>query len=165
MMGELRLVAVIREAAWVLILAVVLAGVGYWVRPAVRSALPDGAGADGGRQDNSPVSVIGLEEARRDFENGTALFADARPKSVYRSGHIPGAVNLDPDEFDAWSGDFFAKISPDQRIITYCQGERCSLSRDLAEKLTWMGYEKVFLLKDGWGKWTAHHLPVEKNAQ
>jgi rhodanese-related sulfurtransferase len=165
MIGELRLVAVIREAAWVLILAVVLAGVGYLVRPAVRSALPDGAVADGGSQDNSPVPVIGLEEARRDFEKGAALFADARPKSAYLSGHIPGAVNLDPDEFDAWSGDFFAKTSPDQRIITYCDGERCSLSLELAEKLTWMGYEKVFLLKNGWGKWKAHQLPVERNAR
>jgi rhodanese-related sulfurtransferase len=159
------LVAVIREAAWVLIVAVVLAGVGYLIRPTVRSALPDGTGADGGSEENSPVSVIRLEDARRDFEKGTALFADARPKSAYRSGHIPGAVNLDPNEFDAWSGDFFTKTSPDQRIITYCEGERCSLSLELAEKLTWMGYEKVFLLKNGWGKWKAHQLPVERNAQ
>jgi rhodanese-related sulfurtransferase len=159
------LVAVIREAAWVLIVAVVLASVGYFVRPAVRSALTDDAGVGGGSEENSPVAVIGLEEARRDFEKGTALFADARPKSAYRSGHIPGALNLDPDEFDAWSGDFFAKISPDRLIITYCEGERCSLSLELAEKLTWMGYEKVFLLKNGWGKWKAHQLPVERNAR
>jgi rhodanese-related sulfurtransferase len=159
------LVAVIREAAWVMIVAVVLAGVGYWVRPAVRSALPDGASADGGSEESSPVSVIGLEEARRDFEKGTALFADARSQSAYRAGHIPGAINLDPEGFDDWSGDFFAKVSPDQRIITYCEGERCSLSLELAEKLTWMGYEKVFLLKNGWGKWKAHQLPVERNAR
>ncbi len=159
------MVAVIREAAWVLIVAVVLAGVGYMIRPAVRSTLPGNTSAAGGSEENSPVAVIRLEEARRDFEKGTALFADARPKSAYRSGHIPGAVNLEPDEFDAWSGDFFAKISPDQLIITYCEGERCSLSLELAEKLTWMGYEKVFLLKNGWGKWKVHQLPVESGAE
>jgi rhodanese-related sulfurtransferase len=161
----LKLVTVIREAALVLIVAVALAGAGYMIWPTDRFAVPDGTGADGGVGESSPFSVISLEDARRHFEKGTALFADARPRSAYRSGHISGAVNLDPNEFDAWSGDFFSKTSPDQLIITYCEGERCTLSLELSEKLTWMGYEKVYFLKNGWGQWNEHQLPVEQNAE
>jgi len=72
---------------------------------------------------------------------------------------------LAPDEFDAWSGDFFSRIPPDQVIITYCEGDRCALSLQLAEKLTWMGYEKVFYIKNGWGVWKENHLPVEGKSE
>ena len=157
------MIAAIREAFLVFIVAVVLAGTGYLIRPAVMHTPTDGTATDGGGEEGSAGGVIALEDARRHFEQGTALFADARPRGAYRSGHSAGAVNLDPNEFDTWSGDFFSKISPDQLIITYCEGESCSLSLELTEKLTWMGYEKVFHLKDGWGQWNAHQLPVEQD--
>jgi len=119
-----------------------------------------GGSTTGGSGEGDAIQVITLEDARRYFERGEALFADARPKAAYRSGHIQGAMSLDPNEFDLWSGDFFSTTPPDQIIITYCEGDRCTLSLELAEKLTWMGYEKVYYLKNGWGKWIDHQLPV-----
>ncbi|MEJ2155010.1 MAG: rhodanese-like domain-containing protein, partial [Desulfobacteraceae bacterium] len=90
----------IREAALVIIVALVLAGAGYMFRPAVMPTASDGTFANGGGEEESVIGVMPLESARRHFEQGTALFADARPERVYRFGHIPGAINLDPSEFD-----------------------------------------------------------------
>ncbi len=159
----MQLIPAIREAILVLMAAVILAGVGYVVHPNTIAIGPGGPDGDGGGGESGAVRMITLEDARRHFEQGTALFADARPEGAFRSGHIQGAMHLNPDEFDGWSGDFFSKIPPEQVIITYCDGERCALSLELAEKLTWMGYENVYCLKDGWSKWNHHHLPIDQH--
>jgi rhodanese-related sulfurtransferase len=159
------LIAVIREAALVFVLAVVLAGAGYMVRPADMPSTPDTTAAESGIEESGAALVVPMEDAHRHFKQGTALFADARLRDAYQSGHIPGAVNLDPNEFETWSADFFSKTSPNQLIITYCEGESCTLDLELAEKLAWMGYEKVFRLKNGWGQWKEHQLPVEQESE
>ena len=152
---------IFKEALAVMLIATALAATAYILRPGIIP--PDAAhqSSDTAAQGTDTVAAISIEDARSHFEKGTALFADARPLRAYRSGHIKGAIHLDPDEFDAWSGDFFARIPPDQLIITYCDGVRCSLSLDLAERLTWMGYEKVYFLRDGWGGWQHNRLPVD----
>ncbi len=158
-----KLIPLIREASIILLVSAILAAAGYVIRPVDMhtgrgAAITSDAGGEG-----DTIQVITLEDARNHFEQGTALFADARPQSAYRSGHIQGALNLDPDEFDSWSGDFFSEVQPDQIIITYCEGDRCTLSLELAERLIWMGYENVYYLENGWGKWIDHQLPIGQN--
>lgn len=154
-------VKAIKEAIAVMLIALAVAGVSFALRS---SRLPSGglnknsASVDNGYD---AVSAVSLEAARSHFKHKTALFADARPLKSYASGHIQGALNLDPNEFDAWSGDFFSRVPPDQVIIAYCDGAQCSLSLELAEKLHWMGYEKVYYLENGWTLWKEYNLPVE----
>jgi rhodanese-related sulfurtransferase len=147
----------IKEAISVMLIALTLAGVGYALRPGL---MQPKTGSDAA-EDDSAITAISLAEARTHFEKKDALFADARPMRAYSEGHIKGAVNLDPNEFDTWSGDFFSRISPDQMIIVYCEGAQCRLSLELAEKLAWMGYENVHYLKNGWGLWKENQLPSE----
>jgi 3-mercaptopyruvate sulfurtransferase SseA len=45
-------------------------------------------------------------------------------------------------------------------VITYCDGERCTLSRDLAEALRVEGVENVRELRNGWTLWQEHGLPT-----
>ena len=148
---------IIKEAVWVMLIALTLAGAGYALRPGLMQLETGGNAVENG----SAFSAVSLEDARTHFEKNDALFADARPMSAYSEGHIKGAVNLDPNEFDSWSGDFFSRVSPDQMIIAYCEGAQCRLSLELAEKLIWMGYENVYYLKNGWGLWKENQLPVE----
>lgn len=150
---------IIRESIAVMLIALLLAGAGYALRPGL---MQSGAGSDEVEND-SAFTAISLAEARSHFESNDALFADARPLRAYSEGHIKGAVNLDPDEFDTWSGDFFSQVSPDQMIITYCDGAQCRLSLELAEKLAWMGYENIYYLKNGWGLWKENQLPTEQH--
>jgi rhodanese-related sulfurtransferase len=154
--------AIFKEAAAIVLIAVALAGIGYILRPNIipsgDSDQSSGANVDG----QSGLTNISLEDAREHFEKGTALFVDARPKGAYATGHIKGAINLDPDEFDAWSGNFFSQVPQDRAVIVYCEQEQYRQSVALAEKLTWMGYEKIYGMKNGWGLWKENRLPIDR---
>jgi len=53
-------------------------------------------------------------------------------------------------------------ISTDTPIITYCDGETCNLSLDVANVLIDMGFSHVRILVNGWTKWQEYDLPIEK---
>lgn len=155
----------ITEAARVTLLALMLAGAGLIFRPDLRPMLGGGPPASENGTPDQTVPSLSLDQARAFFKAGTALFTDARPWKAYQAGHISGAMSLDPSEFDSWAGNFFSQFPADTLIVTYCDGARCTLSTELAEKLVSLGYEKVFILKDGWHLWQAAGLPTEQVAQ
>lgn len=153
--------SLIREAIWVLALALVLAGSAYALRPHVLPfGLPEGD-VDLADPTDADHAFISLDAAMRHFKEGTAVFADARSAPAFNAGHIPGALNLAPQAFDDWSSQVVAEISVDEMVIVYCDGPQCSLSDELAEKFEWLGYENVTVLKDGWGQWVANNMPVD----
>jgi rhodanese-related sulfurtransferase len=154
------------EAAGIMLMALLLAGGSLVFRPELRSMLGGGQpAADGASQGQEAESFISLDEARAYFKAGTALFADARSWKAYQAGHIPGAMSLDPNAFDTWSGNFFSQFPADTLIVAYCDGARCPLSTELAGMLRSLGYEKVLVFKDGWSVWTAAQLPTEQVSQ
>jgi rhodanese-related sulfurtransferase len=112
--------------------------------------------------DSGESMVISLEEAERVFASGTAVFLDARSEGLYREGRIRGARNLPWQSFEAHLDKVMAEIPPDAVIVTYCDGEECSLSEDLARELVFMGYKKVRVLVNGWTRWTEAGLPTEQ---
>jgi rhodanese-related sulfurtransferase len=157
----------IAEAVWVTLLALILACAALIFRPDLRPMLSSSGqpASESAPPDQKAAPSISLDEARANFKAGTALFADARPWKAYQAGHIQGAMSLDPAEFDTWSGNFFSQFPADTLIVTYCDGARCPLSAELAEKLLSLGYEKVLVLKDGWRLWSEAHLPTEQVTQ
>ena len=112
---------------------------------------PDGPNATGD---------MSIEEAVRLFEEGAALFVDARSEADYRVGHIKGAVNIPDLDFENHIGPFLEKTAAETVLITYCEGESCALSKNLAKKLSLAGFENVFHLEDGWGQWKERRLPI-----
>jgi len=107
-------------------------------------------------------TVISIEEARALFLTDGAVFIDARPEELYRSGHIKGALNLPPETFEESLPVVMAQIPPDSFIITYCDGEDCHMSNDAALQLSAKGYSNVQVLVNGWSAWQNAGLPVEK---
>ena len=105
---------------------------------------------------------ISLEEAARRHADGSAVFVDARSPADYAAGHIRGAVSGPDQEFDRWIEGFIAATEPETVIVAYCEGSRCELSKSIAEKLADLGYANARYLPDGWGRWKAKGLPVEK---
>ena len=83
----------------------------------------------------------------------------------YAAGHIAGAVNVPEPRFDEMIGPFLESTAPETLIITYCDGANCPLSKNLAGKLKLLGFEKVYQLPDGWGKWRAYRMPIEKGEE
>ena len=105
--------------------------------------------------------VISLEEARALFESGNVLFLDARPEVWYEMGHIKGARNIPTEKFEMLYPESLQGIPTETPLITYCDGEGCELSHDLAFALLEKGYTNVRVLINGWTLWSQAALPVE----
>lgn len=62
------------------------------------------------------VKRIPLEEAKRAYDESSAVFLDVRPASAYSAAHIPGALNIPLNELT----QRLHELDPSQPIITYC---------------------------------------------
>ena len=104
--------------------------------------------------------ALGLDQAIIHYKEKSALFIDARDVSKFHEGHIKGALNL---PWHRVQEDFMAvaaRINPDELVITYCDGNTCSLSHDLAFFLQEMGF-KVKVMTGGWEAWLHADMPME----
>ncbi len=103
---------------------------------------------------------ISIERAARLHQKDAAVFIDARPQSAYRAGHIQGALNVPWHKAE----EMFVEVAPDipmeKPVITYCDGASCHLSDKLAEFLSELGFEDVFVLPNGWSRWKENGLPT-----
>ncbi len=106
--------------------------------------------------------VIGLEEAAVLFERQEVLFLDARCQCQYNEGHIQGALNLPWHEVDRYFMELADRLEGAFTIITYCDGEHCDLSHELALFLKEMGFENVRVLVNGWTVWRQAGLPTDR---
>lgn len=113
--------------------------------------------------DSGESIAIPLEEAEMLFFAQAGLFLDARSAEQFAEGHIEGALNLPWDEFDQRLPEVLAGVSLDTPLITYCDGEGCALSKELALALSTRGYTHVRVLVNGWTLWQEKRLPVERN--
>ena len=77
--------------------------------PANTAPLPSASPAD-------DAPRISLEDAKKDFDAGTAVFVDSRAPEAYKIEHIKGAINIPHDKLDAE----LKKLPPDKKIIVYC---------------------------------------------
>lgn len=102
---------------------------------------------------------ISLQDAARLFASGQAVFVDARDAGLFAEGHIEGALSLSPysfvQDFPALEDSLRGKT-----VVTYCDGERCTLSAELAELLRAQGLENVYELHNGWTLWLEQGLPT-----
>lgn len=64
----------------------------------------------------SNVARVSLAEAKTALDQKTAIFVDVRDAQFFLDGHIPAAINIPGDEFNARYG----QLDPQQWIITYC---------------------------------------------
>jgi rhodanese-related sulfurtransferase len=104
---------------------------------------------------------ITLEEAEKLFFTHMATFIDARSVEDYANGHIQGARSLPWHDVDL----NFIRVTQDLElttpIITYCDGETCELSHDLALFLHDAGFTNTRVLVNGWTLWQQAGLPME----
>jgi rhodanese-related sulfurtransferase len=110
--------------------------------------------------DADGASNISLKNAYLAYENNSALFLDARNTEDYRAGHIRRAINLPVHAFMD-SLQFLESLDMNRLIITYCDGEDCNASIDLAADLKMMGFTRVNFFFGGWQEWRDAGYPVE----
>jgi len=104
---------------------------------------------------------IPLFEAQKLFANDAAVFIDARSAEDYSRGHIHGARSLPRQEMDLKFVDVTKDLDLETPVITYCDGETCELSHDLALFLRDAGFVNTRVLVNGWSLWRLAGMPVE----
>jgi len=107
------------------------------------------------------ASNIELESAYTAFQDTLTIFFDARNPDAYATGHIAQAINLPVFAFMD-SLPYLETLDLDTPIITYCDGEDCNASIDLAADLKMMGFSKVNFFFGGWLEWTSAGYPIEE---
>jgi len=107
---------------------------------------------------------IGLEEAQALFAADAGVFIDARSAEDYARGHIRGARSLPWQDVDLNFMAVTADLELTTAIVTYCDGETCELSHDLAIFMRDAGFANTRVLVNGWTVWQEAGLPVESGA-
>jgi rhodanese-related sulfurtransferase len=103
---------------------------------------------------------ISLPEAQKLFRDQATVFLDARSANDYARGHIQGARSLPWQDVNQFFVDVSENLQLETPIVTYCDGETCKLSHDLAVYLKDMGFMNVRVLVNGWSIWQAAGLPL-----
>jgi rhodanese-related sulfurtransferase len=105
--------------------------------------------------------AITLDEAKVLHQSMGAVFLDARPLEEFTKGHVQGSISLPWLEAEQRVMDVTADMANDAVIITYCDGDTCDLSKELALLLENLGFSNVRVLVNGWTLWQNAGLPVE----
>jgi rhodanese-related sulfurtransferase len=107
---------------------------------------------------------ISLDEAEKLFFTDAAVFIDARSEEDYARGHIQNARCLPWHEVDLRFMGVTEALDLEMPIVTYCDGETCELSHNLALFLRDAGFLNTRVLVNGWTLWQQAGLPVESGA-
>jgi len=102
---------------------------------------------------------IDLSSAYAHFQDYSAIFIDTRERDDYLKGHIARAISVPLDSLD-FSREVLPGLSRSEKIITYCDGEECSQSIDLAVQLSEIGFSDVYFFYDGWTAWKKAGYPI-----
>lgn len=160
-----NLMDTVREACFIILLSLIAGLAVNLVRTDSIPFVQDWSTESRLSLDNGDSLAISLPEAEAFFKENKAVFLDARGKDLFDEGHIKGARSLPWHEVD----DHFQKIiqgmDRETLVITYCDGESCNLSHELALFLQNMGFTRVKVLVNGWTVWQENHLPVETGLQ
>lgn len=118
-----------------------------------------GAASDVAASGADPVDLAGLRTVMRGAET---VLLDARPEIFHRLGHIPGAVSLPREEFEALYPRLRESLQRGNPLIVYCANPSCQDGGMVAAALRRLGHRRVLLFTGGWQAWTAAGLPEEK---
>ena len=88
---------------------------------------------------------------------------DARPEVFYRTGHVPGALNLPREDFEHGYAMVRASLEANraQPIVVYCAEADCKDSELVANALSRLGFRHLRVYQGGWEEWLRAGLPTE----
>ncbi len=105
--------------------------------------------------DRSQLSSISREELAERLRAGDVVVLDVRPTDEYAAGHLPGAVNVPPDELE----ERLSALPVGQQIVAYCRGPYCVYADNAVRYLRSTGHSAA-RLDDGFPEWVAAGRPV-----
>ena len=151
------------DAAVLLALAAALAaGVNAWkLRGGGSGGLPWVGDWDSYVESKALAAGIGIVTMRELVDRVPSAVLDARPRELYRAGHVPGAWPCPAGDVDASLAEHVADLDPAAPVAVYCDGAACADSLEVALELKARGFARVGLYPGGWSEWTANGGAVE----
>jgi len=64
------------------------------------------------------LEAISAEELLERAQHGEVTVLDIRPEQEYAAGHLPGAINIPPDQI----AQQIMKLDSNQTVVAYCRG-------------------------------------------
>ena len=100
--------------------------------------------------------TTGPVELERMMKQDQVNVVDVRAAEDYAEGHIPGAVNLPKDKWQALGG-----LRKDKTNALYCYSQVCHLAAAAALEFASKGFP-VMELEGGFRSWKEHEMDIEK---
>lgn len=110
------------------------------------------------------IPLIERQGLKEKIERGEEFhLVEALPESMYRQGHLPGAVNVPPPKVS----ELAPELLPDKSalIVVYCANPTCTSSEYVARALAAQGYTNVMVYAGGKEEWIAAGLPLEQEGK
>ena len=105
------------------------------------------------------VTAITREDLQQKLDHPRKFVVlETLPPEEYRRAHIPGALNLPPDQVKTLASELIPR--KDLEVILYGAGSACDACEKVAEELTSMGYTDVRRYEGGKSDWVQADLPV-----
>jgi rhodanese-related sulfurtransferase len=103
--------------------------------------------------------TTGPMEVANNLKQGTDLVViDVREEEDYRTGHVPGAINLPYDRWPTFDG-----LRKDALNVIYCYSPVCHLAAMAAVEFASKGYP-VMEMEGGFEVWKEKDLAIESDA-
>jgi rhodanese-related sulfurtransferase len=106
-------------------------------------------------QDPGELEPVTAGELLRRLREDDVFLLDVRPPAEYQAGHLPGALNLPPDELAQRLGE----LPRDKEIVAYCRGRYCLFSTEAVALLRRHGF-RARRMAGGLPDWRAEGHPV-----
>jgi rhodanese-related sulfurtransferase len=105
------------------------------------------------------INIFDTAQTAAALESGEMWIVDGRKLSLYDQGHIPTAISLPVNDFEAEFINFPGL--PEEPIVVYCSGANCDESLLLCKKLLEQGFTQLTIYVDGFGEWKKQNLEIE----
>lgn len=103
------------------------------------------------------LPTIKMDEIASLPSRADVAIVDARKAPAFEAGHLPGAINIDPDASEEMVARAMRDVPKDRRVIVYCQLLGCPYSEIIAQRLMTVGYSNLVLYRGGWDEWKGSH--------
>lgn len=100
------------------------------------------------------LAPVSMEELQRLQRQGGVTVIDVRPAEEFEAGHLPGAVNVPPEQLD----DYLSRLDSAREVVAYCRGPYCVYSYEAVARLRQAGV-KARRLEYGYPEWKLDHQP------
>jgi rhodanese-related sulfurtransferase len=159
-----KIITVLKEAAFILVLGLVLSLAINALRPGGLAIIPVHAQL---KEVGAPIinpRIYSADDCLQLLQKDKAVFLDAREAALYKMGHLPGAFHVPKEMVD----QSLVRLKDMERggkvLIAYCDGQGCMKAEELVKILQGKGIRALGLFADGWQGWMDKGLPIDEGA-